>query len=77
MVTAWLISASIGVMLPRYMKKTWVGKQLMGKDMWFALHRGLMVSVIEQVCSRASKILLLLRFKNKKTRPYTTLSIAT
>lgn len=43
MVTAWLISASIGVMLPRYMKKTWVGKQLMGKDMWFALHRGLMV----------------------------------
>ena len=35
MVAAWLISASIGTLLPRYMKKTWVGKQLMGKDMWF------------------------------------------
>lgn len=37
MVIAWLIAASIGVLMPRYMKKTWVGKQLMGKDMWFAV----------------------------------------
>ncbi len=35
MVVAWLMAASIGVLMPRYMKKTWVGKQIMKKDRWF------------------------------------------
>jgi hypothetical protein len=35
MTTAWLMTGSIATLLPRYMKKTWVGKQLMGKDLWF------------------------------------------
>ena len=39
MIIAWLISGSIGIMLPRYMKKTWVGKQFMGKDIWFAVNK--------------------------------------
>ncbi|XP_057375534.2 putative ferric-chelate reductase 1 homolog [Daphnia carinata] len=43
MVIAWLMAASIGVLMPRYMKKTWVGKQIMKKDRWFVYHRGLMV----------------------------------
>ncbi|KAI9554365.1 hypothetical protein GHT06_019637 [Daphnia sinensis] len=43
MVVAWLIAASVGVLMPRYMKKTWVGKQFMKKDLWFVFHRGLMV----------------------------------
>ncbi|KAI9554364.1 hypothetical protein GHT06_019636 [Daphnia sinensis] len=43
MVIAWLMAASTGVMMPRYMKKTWVGKQFMKKDLWFVYHQGLMV----------------------------------
>ena len=35
MVIAWLMAASIGVLMPRYMKRTWVGKQIMKKDRWF------------------------------------------
>ena len=35
MVAAWLIAASVGMMFPRYMKKTWTGKQWLGKDRWF------------------------------------------
>lgn len=35
MVIAWLMAASVGILLPRHMKKTWVGKQLFGKDRWF------------------------------------------
>ncbi|XP_046651683.1 putative ferric-chelate reductase 1 homolog [Daphnia pulicaria] len=45
MVIAWLMAASVGVLMPRYMKKTWVGKQFMKKDLWFVYHRGLMVLV--------------------------------
>lgn len=43
MVIAWLMAASAGVLMPRYMKKTWVGKQFMKKDLWFVFHQGLMV----------------------------------
>nr|CAH0100345.1 unnamed protein product [Daphnia galeata] len=43
MVIAWLMAASTGLLMPRYMKKTWVGKQFMKKDLWFVYHRGLMV----------------------------------
>ncbi|EFX80339.1 hypothetical protein DAPPUDRAFT_224638 [Daphnia pulex] len=45
MVIAWLMAASVGVLMPRYMKKTWVGKQFMKKDLWFVCHRGMMVLV--------------------------------
>lgn len=37
MVIAWLMAASAGVLMPRYMKKTWVGKQFMKKDLWFVV----------------------------------------
>jgi hypothetical protein len=37
MVIAWLMAASVGVLMPRYMKKTWVGKQFMKKDLWFVV----------------------------------------
>ncbi|XP_045540142.1 putative ferric-chelate reductase 1 homolog [Papilio machaon] len=43
MLLAWLGSASIGILLARYFRQTWVGKQLGGKDIWFAYHRILMV----------------------------------
>lgn len=38
MVIAWLMASSVGTLLPVYMKKTWVGKQIMGKDRWFVVN---------------------------------------
>ncbi|XP_071445246.1 putative ferric-chelate reductase 1 homolog [Hetaerina americana] len=43
MVAAWLLSASTGIILARYFKKTWTGHQTCGKDQWFAWHRFLMI----------------------------------
>ncbi|CAH0382734.1 unnamed protein product [Bemisia tabaci] len=43
MVSAWIGAASIGIVLARYYKQTWVGSRLCTKDQWFAWHRFLMV----------------------------------
>lgn len=43
MLTAWIGTASLGIVLARYFRQTWVGSQLCGKDQWFAWHRFLMV----------------------------------
>lgn len=37
MVTAWIGTTSLGILLARYFKQTWVGSQLCGKDQWFAV----------------------------------------
>lgn len=37
MITAWIGTASVGILLARYFKQTWVGSQLCGKDQWFAV----------------------------------------
>lgn len=39
MLTAWIGTASIGILLARYFKQTWVGSQLCGKDQWFAVSK--------------------------------------
>lgn len=39
MLTAWIGTASIGILLARYYKQTWVGSQFCGKDEWFAVSR--------------------------------------
>lgn len=44
MVLAWLGTASLGILLARYFRQTWVGKQLGGKDIWFAYHRIFMIT---------------------------------
>lgn len=43
MVAAWLGAASCGILFARYFRQTWVGKNIGGKDVWFAWHRILMV----------------------------------
>ncbi|CAG9568695.1 unnamed protein product [Danaus chrysippus] len=43
MIAAWMGATSLGILLARYYKKTWVGKTLGGKDVWFGSHRILMV----------------------------------
>ncbi|KAK2706518.1 putative ferric-chelate reductase 1 homolog isoform X2 [Artemia franciscana] len=45
MIVAWIWAASCGILFARYFKQTWVGKQFMGKDLWFVFHRLLMVLV--------------------------------
>lgn len=37
MVTAWIGTASIGILIARYFRQTWVGSSLCGKDHWFAV----------------------------------------
>ncbi|XP_012272303.1 putative ferric-chelate reductase 1 homolog [Orussus abietinus] len=43
MIAAWIGTASIGMLLARYYKQTWVNSQLCGKDQWFAWHRFFML----------------------------------
>ncbi|XP_072391895.1 putative ferric-chelate reductase 1 homolog [Diabrotica undecimpunctata] len=43
MLVAWIGTASLGIILARYYRQTWVGTTIMGKDMWFAMHRFFMV----------------------------------
>ncbi|XP_020717045.1 putative ferric-chelate reductase 1 homolog isoform X2 [Ceratitis capitata] len=44
MVIAWIGTTSLGIILARYFKQTWVGKQICGKDQWFVWHRACMVT---------------------------------
>lgn len=37
MIAAWVGTASLGILIARYYKQTWVGKSLWGKDIWFTV----------------------------------------
>lgn len=37
MLIAWVGTASVGILLARYYRQTWVGSQMCGKDQWFAV----------------------------------------
>lgn len=37
MLAAWIGTASVGMLLARYFRQTWVGTTLCGKDLWFAV----------------------------------------
>jgi len=43
MIFAWIGSASLGMLVARYFKQTWTSTQCCKKDIWFVLHRTLMV----------------------------------
>ena len=43
MVTAWIFAASMGIAFARYFRQTWVGTQLMGKDLWFVVSSSMIV----------------------------------
>ncbi|XP_050523392.1 putative ferric-chelate reductase 1 homolog [Daktulosphaira vitifoliae] len=43
MVVAWIGAASIGIVVARYYKQTWVESSCCGKDLWFGWHRLLMM----------------------------------
>ncbi|XP_037946002.1 putative ferric-chelate reductase 1 homolog isoform X1 [Teleopsis dalmanni] len=44
MIAAWIGTTSLGILLARYFKQTWVGSQTCGKDQWFVWHRVCMVT---------------------------------
>lgn len=37
MLAAWIGTASVGMLLARYFRQTWVGTTMCGKDLWFAV----------------------------------------
>ncbi|XP_017875392.1 putative ferric-chelate reductase 1 homolog [Ceratina calcarata] len=43
MLASWIGTASVGILLARYYRQTWVSSQLCGKDHWFAWHRFFMI----------------------------------
>jgi len=46
MLMAWLGCAGAGMVMARYFKQTWKGKQIFGADRWFQAHRLLMVCTV-------------------------------
>ncbi|XP_025420155.1 putative ferric-chelate reductase 1 homolog [Sipha flava] len=43
MIVAWIGAASIGIVIARYYRQTWVGASCCSKDLWFGWHRLLMM----------------------------------
>ncbi|XP_057330405.1 putative ferric-chelate reductase 1 homolog [Microplitis mediator] len=43
MIASWIGTASIGILMARYYKQTWLRSPLCGKDQWFAWHRFFMI----------------------------------
>ncbi|XP_063411610.1 putative ferric-chelate reductase 1 isoform X2 [Mytilus trossulus] len=46
MISAWILCASIGVVVARYYKPVWLEKKFLGEKVWFTLHRGVMVLAV-------------------------------
>uniref|UniRef100_A0A0C9QEG1 CG8399_2 protein n=1 Tax=Fopius arisanus TaxID=64838 RepID=A0A0C9QEG1_9HYME len=43
MIASWIGTASVGILMARYYKQTWLRSSLCGKDQWFAWHRFFMI----------------------------------
>ncbi|XP_008544958.1 putative ferric-chelate reductase 1 homolog [Microplitis demolitor] len=43
MIASWIGTASIGILMARYYKQTWLRSPICGKDQWFAWHRFFMI----------------------------------
>ncbi|XP_059609941.1 putative ferric-chelate reductase 1 homolog [Phlebotomus argentipes] len=43
MVIAWLGTTSMGILIARYFKRTWVNRQIFGTEAWFFWHRACML----------------------------------
>ncbi|XP_028289017.1 putative ferric-chelate reductase 1 isoform X2 [Parambassis ranga] len=46
MLTAWMTTASLGMMVARYLKGALTGKNLFGKDVWFVVHVAVMTVTV-------------------------------
>ncbi|XP_061192064.1 ferric-chelate reductase 1-like [Saccostrea echinata] len=46
MIAAWVLFASVGVVLARYYKPVWADRKLLGEKVWFQIHRLLMIMTL-------------------------------
>uniref|UniRef100_A0A8D0AMX4 Ferric-chelate reductase 1 n=1 Tax=Sander lucioperca TaxID=283035 RepID=A0A8D0AMX4_SANLU len=46
MLISWMTLGSLGMMVARYLKKTAKGEKLIGKDVWFVVHVGVMILTV-------------------------------
>lgn len=46
MISAWILCASIGVVVARYYKPVWLEEKLLGEKVWFTIHRAIMVFAV-------------------------------
>jgi len=61
MIGAWICSASLGIIMARYFKKTWTSKRCFNLDQWFIWHRNFMM--LTWCLTMAGFILILLELK--------------
>lgn len=65
MIAAWIGTASIGIVLARYFKQTWVESSLCAKDLWFAVSNLLFILVLDK-----NKLTSILQTKNLFRSPF-------
>lgn len=75
MLASWLGTASIGMLLARYYRQTWVNSQLCGKDHWFAVseefsdnHADITFNVISRILSKLYNTMLFYTFYTLHSR---------
>nr|CAD7199938.1 unnamed protein product [Timema douglasi] len=77
MIAAWIGAASVGILLARYFKQTWVGKPFCGKDQWFAWHRILMLLVWSLTITAFVLIFVELKSWSSEDNPHAILGTVT
>lgn len=77
MIAAWIGTTSLGILLARYFRQTWVGTQLCKKDLWFAWHRMLMVTTWVLTIAGFVIIFLELRGWSQEDNPHAILGTIT
>ncbi|CAG2056667.1 unnamed protein product, partial [Timema podura] len=77
MIAAWIGAASVGILLARYFKQTWVGKPFCGKDQWFAWHRLLMLLVWSLTIAAFVLIFVELKSWSSEDNPHAILGTVT
>lgn len=75
MITAWIGTTSLGILLARYFKQTWVGSTTCGKDQWFAWHRICMVTTWSLTI--AAFVLIFVELRGWSTHPHAILGVIT
>jgi hypothetical protein len=56
MLIGWMMCASTAILLAKYYKRMWPNSRLCGVEVWFAVHRGLMIACL--VCTVIAFILI-------------------
>ncbi|XP_056019741.1 ferric-chelate reductase 1-like isoform X2 [Ostrea edulis] len=78
MIAAWIMCASIGVVMARYYKPMWADRKLLGEKVWFQIHRILMILTL--LCVVAAFVVIFVHVEGwsqisedddyKKAHPY-------